>query len=69
MRREALEFHIDRNDYFGNLATVLDLVRQDLHRRGYERHAETLAGLCNDLLYLQRRCRIENIESAAEDSG
>ena len=59
MRREALEFHIGRNDYFGTLATVLDLVRQDLDREGYSRQADTLAGLRDDLMYLQRRCRIE----------
>jgi len=35
MRQESVEFHIQQNDYFGTLATVLDLVRQDLDRNGY----------------------------------
>jgi hypothetical protein len=29
----SLQFHIEENDYFGTLATVLDLVSQDLRRK------------------------------------
>jgi hypothetical protein len=35
MNEASLQFHIKENDYFGTLAIVLDLVRQDLDRRGY----------------------------------
>jgi hypothetical protein len=33
MSKRRLKFHIQANDYFGTLATVLDLVRQDLRRK------------------------------------
>ena len=60
MNERSLQFHIEANDYFGTAATVLDLVSQDLARRRYHRHADTLASLRDDLLYLQRSHRIEN---------
>ena len=59
MDQESLQFHIEQNDYFGTLATVIDLLSQDLRRSGYARHTATLAGLRDDLLYLQRSHRIE----------
>ena len=59
MDRESLQFHIEQNDYFGTLATVLDLVSQDLQRGGRHRHAKTLANLCDDLIRLQQEYRIE----------
>ena len=35
MNEEAsLQFHIEENDYFRTLATVLDLVSQDLQKKG-----------------------------------
>jgi len=59
MNRKSLQFHIEQNDYFGTLATVLDLVSQDLQRGGRHRHAKTLASLCHDLMRLQEEYRIE----------
>ncbi len=59
MPQDSLTFHIQENDYFGTLATVLDCLRQDLDRREYRRHAKTLASLRDELMYLQRRYRIE----------
>jgi hypothetical protein len=29
MNEASLQFHIEKNDYFGTLATVLDLVSQE----------------------------------------
>jgi len=55
MRQDPLEFHIQENDYFGTLATVLDLIRQDLHRSGYQRHAVALGHLRDDLMHLQKQ--------------
>ena len=60
MSQDSLQFH------FGTLATVLDLVRQDLARRRYHRHAQTLGSLRDDLLYLQQSYRIENGGQRAE---
>ena len=54
MTEASLQFHIEKNDFFGTAATVLDLLRQDLARRKYDRHAETLTRLRDDLVYLQR---------------
>jgi hypothetical protein len=63
MNEASLQFHIEKNDYFGTLATVLDLVRQDLDRRGYKPHAATLSRLRDRLMYLQRKYRIEKIRA------
>jgi hypothetical protein len=60
MTETSLQFHIEKQDYFGTLATVLDLLRQDLDRRGYKPHADTLSRLRDDLVYLQLSHRIEN---------
>jgi len=32
MNRESLKFHIKSDDYFGTLATVLSLVRQNIEK-------------------------------------
>jgi hypothetical protein len=67
MTEESIQFHIRSNDYFGTLATVLDLLRQDA-RRGYtEKHDATLQRLRDDLVLLQRRCAI--VERAAVSSS
>ena len=42
MNEDRIKFHIEVNDYFGTVATVLDLVAQDLRKHGRMRHAETL---------------------------
>jgi hypothetical protein len=57
MNERSLQFHIQQNDYFGTLATVLDLLRQDLDHRGYNPHAATLSRLRDELAYLQRSHR------------
>jgi hypothetical protein len=61
MSEASLQFHIEQCDYFGTLATVLDLVSQDLDRRGYHLHANTLSGLRDDLIYLQQSHCIQEI--------
>jgi hypothetical protein len=62
MQQESLDFHIQQNDYFGTLATVLDLVSQDLGKQGYYRHEGTLRRLRDDLLQLQHSHRIQKAE-------
>ena len=63
MNEEAsLQFHIEENDCFGTLATVLDLVSQDLRKKGHHRNAETLGRLRDRLMYLQQGYRIEKIQ-------
>jgi len=68
MNKASLQFHIEKNDFFGTLATVLDLLRQDLDRRGYNPHALTLSRLRDDLVYLQRSHRIESADATARNT-
>jgi len=68
MDEGSLQFHIEENDYFGTLATVLDLVSQDLGKKGHRRNAETLLRQRDRLLYLQQEYRIEKIECRERDS-
>ena len=58
MNKASLRFHIENNDYFGTLATVIDLVSQDLQKNGQNRNAEILQRLRDNLVYLQRSHRI-----------
>ncbi len=62
MNQTGLQFHIEENDYFGTLATVLDLVSQDLRKKGHLRNAETLLHQRDRLMYLQSKYRIEKLE-------
>ena len=62
MTEGSLQFHIKENDYFGTLATVLDLVSQDLLKKGHRSNAETLGRLRDRLMYLQQGYRIERIQ-------
>jgi hypothetical protein len=59
MPSESLQFHIEQNDYFGTLATVLDQVAQELQKKKQTRHAATLQRLRDDLMRLQSQYRIE----------
>ena len=63
MDEGGLQFHIEANDYFGTLATVLDLVSQGLRKKGQHRNAETLQCQRDRLMQFQREYRIEKIES------
>jgi hypothetical protein len=62
MSKESLQFHIKENDFFGTLAAVLDLVSQDLRKKGYRRNAATLRRQRDRLMYLQQGYRIEKIQ-------
>jgi hypothetical protein len=59
MASDSLQFHIEQNDYFGTLATVLDQVAQDLRKKKQTRQAITLQRLRDDLMRLQSQYRIE----------
>jgi hypothetical protein len=59
-RQQSLEFHIKVNDYFGTLATVLDLSRQMLESSARERKVvSNLTRIVNDLIYLQANYKIK----------
>ena len=58
-RQRGLEFHIETGDYFGTLATILDLSRQTLGNTAREREvAGYLERNVADLVYLQKNYRI-----------
>ena len=50
-RIKILQSHIEAGDYFGTLATILDLSRQKIIPE--EEGEKILRGLIDDLLYLQ----------------
>ncbi len=56
-RIDNLLNHIEADDYFGSLATIIDLVRQEMKKTNQELR-ETLHNLKDDLLYLQERYKI-----------
>jgi hypothetical protein len=69
MTEASIQFHIEENDYFGTLATVIDLVSQDLRRKGHQNNAETLDRLRDGLMYLQQGYRIEKIQPHPQIAG
>lgn len=50
-KNESLKFHIESQDYFGTLATVLSLCRQT--------GQEIQESVIEDLMYLQKNYQIE----------
>ncbi len=61
MNAKSLKFHIKENDFFGTIATVIDLVSQDLRKNGQNRNAEILQRLRDNLVDLQHSHRIEKL--------
>ena len=63
MHKKQLERHIDQDDYFGTLATVLNMARQTLEKdmRGPKKnwHIKLLQSLEEDLIYLQENYKID----------
>lgn len=57
LRKKSLEFHIKEEDYFGTLATILDIIRQDKVIWG-KMTKNILGNICDDLSYLQDNYRI-----------
>jgi len=62
MHKKQLERHIEQDDYFGTLATVLNMARQTLEKdmRGPKKswHIKLLQSLENDLMFLQENYKI-----------
>lgn len=54
-----MKFHAINNDYFGTLATVLDLMRQDITYEGFkEKHNKLLKRKRDELVYMQNHYKI-----------
>jgi len=57
----SVKFHVASDDYFGTIATVLSLVRQQIKKSDGQRTAalkKTLDNVERDLLYLQKNYQI-----------
>lgn len=61
-RIKALEFHIEHGDYFGTLATLLNLLQQGIVKK--EDEELILKNLTGDLVYLQDHFTIIKKEKA-----
>ena len=60
MNEKSINFHIAANDYFGTLATTLDLLRQAIEERGCQaKDADFLRWMTDDLKYLQNNHTIQ----------
>jgi len=57
LRKRNINFHIESDDYFGTLATVINLVRQEKEKTE-KRQNKTLKNLKDDLIYLQKNYKI-----------
>ena len=68
MTEASIQFHIQENDFFGTVATILDLVSQDLRKKGDGSNAETRRRLRDRLMYFQQGYRIEKIRVSSMNS-
>jgi len=63
-RKQQIEFHIKSDDYFGSLATMINLTKQVLEKdieknaTSKKRQIKTLDKLKDDLLFLQENYQI-----------
>ena len=54
MSKKSLEFHIESGDYFGTLATVLDLVKQQIFKdSSRDKNKKIIENKVAELMYLQ----------------
>ena len=56
MSKKSLEFHIESDDYFGTLATVLGLAEETILKD--KKHKTIFKRLIKDLIYLQKEYKI-----------
>ena len=63
-KKQQLRFHIQSDDYFATLATILDLIKQDSEKaikimnKIHHITQDQLENLKNDLLFLQKNYKI-----------
>lgn len=57
MKKEALKFHIQSNDYFGTIAAIVSLIRQNLENNE-NICIYSMKNIEKDLLYLQKNYKI-----------
>lgn len=58
---KSTRFHVEQDDYFGTIATILSLIKQSLQKNPRKNSTDfykTLASLEKDLKYLQKNYQI-----------
>jgi hypothetical protein len=58
--KKSVNFHVRENDYFGTLATIMELMNQDDILENKKELKKILGRLKKDLLYLQDNFVIHN---------
>ena len=58
MSKKSVEFHIKSDDYFGTLATVLDLIKQQIFSDKKSKLKDAIELKVLELLYLQKNYQI-----------
>jgi len=54
MSKKSLEFHIKSGDYFGTLATVIDLIKQQIFKdNSRDKNKKIIENKIAELMYLQ----------------
>ena len=56
----SVEFHVQNDDYFGTMATLLDLIKQEIYKdKGQtEQVKKTLDNMEKDFMWLQKNYKI-----------
>ena len=58
-RKKQLEFNIQNNELHAQMATILNLIREDISIKGWQkRHDKTLKGIISDLMYVHDHCKV-----------
>lgn len=58
-RLKQLKFNIKNNDLHAQIATFLDLVRQDAESKGWNKKSDkAIKGIVGELMYLHENCEI-----------
>ncbi|HPT08476.1 MAG TPA: hypothetical protein PLE28_02155 [bacterium] len=52
--KQSVNWHIKQNDYFGTLATIINLINQDYILDNKKELQKILKSLNKDLIYLQK---------------
>lgn len=58
MSKKTVESHIKSDDYFGTLATVLDLIKQQVFGGKKSKLKDAIESKVSELLYLQKNYQI-----------
>jgi hypothetical protein len=64
MDEENIQSHIQQGDELGTDAAIVDLIRQDIEKRGYRKeHGDALERVKDRLVYLQNHYKLRRDES------